>query len=132
MDFHPQNEHEEAGLAVLGDNHHHYEIGITCEAGNHVIFVRRNIGMLQAVVAQQPLNNGHVRLRVDADDAWYTFYYSTNSEEWLELARGETRYLSSESGAAIFTGTYFGMYATGNGQSCQTPADFDWFEYEIL
>jgi hypothetical protein len=24
---------------------------------------------------------------------------------------------------------YFGMYATGNGQKCTKPADFDWFEY---
>lgn len=27
------------------------------------------------------------------------------------------------------TGAYFGMYATGNGQKCTSPADFDWFEY---
>jgi hypothetical protein len=39
---------------------------------------------------------------------------------------------SSESGAAIFTGTYFGMYAAGNSQPCQTPADLDQFEYENL
>ncbi|HEU0292844.1 MAG TPA: glycoside hydrolase family 43 protein [Anaerolineales bacterium] len=132
MDFHPQSENEEAGLVVLGDNHHHYEIGITCQAANRVIFVRRKIGTLQAVVAQQPLPEGQILLRVDADEAWYTFRYAIDNKEWLELARGETRYLSSESGAAIFTGTYFGIYATGNGQPCQTPADFDWFEYEIM
>lgn len=132
MDFHPHEENEEAGLVVLGDNRHHYEIGITCQAGNRVIFVRRKIGTLQAIVAQQPLPEGPVLLRVDADEAWYTFRYATDNKEWLELARGETRYRSSESGAAIFTGTYFGLYATGNGQPCQTPADFDWLDDQIV
>ena len=28
-----------------------------------------------------------------------------------------------------FTGVYFGMYATGNGQKSTKSADFDWFEY---
>jgi xylan 1,4-beta-xylosidase len=28
-----------------------------------------------------------------------------------------------------FTGVFFGMYATGNGQPCDVPADFAWFEY---
>ena len=28
-----------------------------------------------------------------------------------------------------FTDVYFGMYATGKGKKCTTPADFDWFEY---
>jgi alpha-N-arabinofuranosidase len=132
MDFHPKEENEEAGLVVLGDNHHHYEIGITCQAGNRVIFVQRKVGTLQAVVAQQPLPEGQVQLRVDADEAWYTFRYAIDNERWLELARGESRYMSSESGAAIFTGTYFGMYATGNGRPCQAPADFDSFEYKIM
>jgi alpha-N-arabinofuranosidase len=132
IDFHPQNANEEAGLVVLGDNHHHYEIGITCLAGNRIIYVRRKIGTLQAVVAQQPLPAGQVLLRVDADEAWDSFRYAVDKEQWLELARAETRYLSSESGAALFTGTYFGMYATGNGQLCQTPADFDWFDYQIV
>jgi xylan 1,4-beta-xylosidase len=30
-----------------------------------------------------------------------------------------------------FTGVYFAMYATGNGKKSTTPADFDWFDYEV-
>ena len=29
-----------------------------------------------------------------------------------------------------FTGTYIGMYASGNGKSNVNPADFDWFDFE--
>ena len=51
------------------------------------------------------------------------------------LGSGLARLLSSElagpsDSASIFTGMYFGLYATGNGQPCQAPADFDWFKYK--
>jgi xylan 1,4-beta-xylosidase len=47
------------------------------------------------------------------------------------IAYGETRYLSTEV-AGGFTGVYFGLYATGNGQPSTTPAYFDYIEYAPL
>ena len=132
LDFTPQTDNEEAGLVALGDVRHHYEIGISLQRGERTVFVRRKIGTLQAVVAQKSIPDGIIRLRVTADEAWYTFSFASDDDEWQELGRGEVRYLCSEAGAAIFTGTYFGMYATGNGAASRSPADFDWFEYEIL
>ena len=132
LDFHLQDENEEAGLVALGDNKHHYEIGISLRSGERSVFVRRRIESLQAVVARHSIPDEQIQLRVDAEEAWYIFSYKTVDGEWIELARGETRYLSSEAGAAMFTGTYFGMYATGNGKPSPTPADFDWFDYEIM
>ncbi len=131
LDFAPQTENEEAGLVAWGDVRHHYEIGISLQRGERTVFVRRKIGTLQAIVAWQTIPDGNIRLRLTADEAWYNFSFAID-DEWTNLARGEVRYLCSEAGAAMFTGTYFGMYATGNGTPCQSPADFDWFEYEIL
>ncbi len=131
IDFTPQTENEEAGLVALGDAHHYYEIGINLQRGERTVFVRRKIGTLQTVVAQTFIPDGNIQLRITADETWYTFSFATNNE-WTDLARGEVRYLCSEAGAAMFTGTYFGMYATGNGKPCQSPADFDWFDYEVL
>jgi hypothetical protein len=34
--------------------------------------------------------------------------------------------------AGGFTGVYFGLYATGNGQPASAPAHFDWFDYVPL
>lgn len=131
LDFDPQTETEEAGLVALGDNRHHYEIGITLRDGKRVAFVRRRIGTLQTTVAQKSIPSGLVRLRITADETWYSFSFAVEDGVWQDLERGEVRYLCSESGAAMFTGTYFGLYATGNGSRCKSPADFDWFEYEI-
>jgi len=132
VDFNPLAENEEAGLVVLGDNHHHYEIGITLKAGERIAFVRRKIGTLQATVAQQPIPNGLVTLSIAAHETWYTFSCAIGDDPLTELAKGETRYLCTEAGAAVFTSTYFGVYATGSGKPCRTPADFDYFDVEIL
>ncbi len=130
LDFNPTSENEEAGLVILGDNRHHYEIGISRLSEERIIIVRRRIGTLQAVVAQQPIPDGLVRLSVTADEFWYTLSYAIGDQPLTELAQGEVRYLCTEAGAAMFTGVYFGMYATGNGQDCQVPADFEFFEIE--
>lgn len=132
IDFNPSAEDEEAGLVAVGDNRHHYEIGITRSEDGRMVFVRRRIGSLQAITAKQPIPDGLVTLSLKADESWYTFSYAVADNPPVELARGETRYLCTESGAAMFTGTYFGLYASGNGKPSQAPADFDWFNYEIL
>jgi alpha-N-arabinofuranosidase len=50
------------------------------------------------------------------------------------LGTGVTKNLSVENigfdYGMCFTGTYFGLYATGNGNVNSVPADFDWFVYD--
>ena len=59
----------------------------------------------------------------------YVFSFGPDTQNLRPLGSGETRYLSTEV-AGGFTGVYAAMYATGSGQPCQGPADFDWFDYE--
>jgi len=119
LEFHPQYEHEEAGLTILSNEKHHYEIAITLR--NHVrcVIVRRRIGDLVAIVAEHAIDDGPVEILIQL------------GQSSQQLAMGATRYLSSEV-AETFMGVYLGMYATGNGQSNSVPADFDWFEYSAI
>jgi alpha-N-arabinofuranosidase len=116
----------EAGLTVLMNERHHYEIFVQRIDGTRHVLVRRRIGSLVAIVAQEVISDGVVILRIQADQELYRFIYSVGTQEPRELTSGETRYLSTEV-AGGFTGVYFGMYVQGT-----TPADFDWFEYEPL
>lgn len=131
LDFSPQKMGEEAGLTVLMNETHHYEIGITYRDGTRAVFLRRRIGDLTAIVALEVINPGMVELRIQASSAAYTFSYQVDGEYEHTLMVCSTRYLSSEV-AGGFTGVYIGMYATGNGEAASTPADFDWFEYEPI
>jgi alpha-N-arabinofuranosidase len=129
LDFDPQDETSEAGLTTYMSHRHHYEIAITRHAGQKMVIVRRRIGSLQAVVAQQAIAPGPVTLHIHANKETYHFGFSSPETEIQWLAEGETRYLSTEV-ASGFTGVYFGMYAHHLGsQASSVPADFDWFNY---
>jgi xylan 1,4-beta-xylosidase len=128
LDFSPQREGEEAGLTVLMDEKHHYDIAVIKMGLEKKLIVRRTIGSLSAITAVELLGDGPVTLEISADPTNYYFAYSTGTNPVKVIDKGETRYLTSEV-AGGFTGVYFGMYATGNGCNCGVPADFHWFEY---
>ena len=131
LEFQPEAANEEAGLVVRMNEQHHYEVFSTRRDGQPSVVVRRRIGSLRAEVACQALPPGHgsrLVLAVDTDRSRYSFSYGRSETDLRPLADGETRYLSTEV-AGGFTGAYLAMYASGNGQPCQHPADFDWFDY---
>lgn len=130
LEFTATSENEEAGLVVRMNEQHHYEIFVTRRNGAPAIVVRRQIGSLRAEVACRTLPSVKSRLvlTIDATRSAYVFSYGFDETDRVQLAEGETRYLSTEV-AGGFTGVYFAMFATGNGSACADPADFDWFEY---
>lgn len=137
LEFSPADAGEEAGLTVIMNNTHHYEIALTLVDGpgaaERAIIVRRRIGDLQAVVAQHPYAGGTVLLRIEATRHEYAFSFAEapaagDEPAFQKLATGQCRYLSSET-AGGFTGVYVGLFATGNGKPCKDLADFDYLEY---
>ncbi len=131
LDFSPNQEGEEAGLTAWMDPRHHYDLFVRYEKGKRAVHVRRRIGSLFATVAQDSLPDGPVTLFIHANRLFYTFGYQTGTDQKRILASGETRYLSSEV-ASGFTGVYFGLYASGNGQASANLAFFEWFDYRVL
>jgi xylan 1,4-beta-xylosidase len=128
LHFSPERDGEEAGLTVLMNNCHHYEIALTRLNGERQIIVRRRIGDLSAIVERATIRTDMVELSIQAHADRYVFAYAPPGTPARELATGSTRYLSTEV-AGGFTGVYFGLYATGNRDGGAQPADFDWFEY---
>ncbi len=125
LDYQPDESDAEAGLTVIMNERHHYEISLRRIDGKRQVLVRRRIGSLVAVVAQAAVEDGVVLLHIQADHDQYRFFYSIATQEPQYLAAGETRYLSTEV-AGGFTGVYLGMYVQGT-----VPGYFDWFDYKI-
>jgi len=71
-----------------------------------------------------------VILSIAAQPLAYEFSVRPVAGEPICLGSAPTKDLSSEK-IGGFTGVYFGMYATGNGQESTVPADFAWFDYRI-
>jgi alpha-N-arabinofuranosidase len=129
LEFSPQSEKHEAGMVIRMNEGHHYEIFKTLRNGGPCLVVRRTIGTLSAETASVNFPDlSPVTLSIHADSDWYHIGY-IEGDNFVELDKAETRYLSTEV-ARGFTGVYFGMYATGNGENCSIPADFLWFDYE--
>ncbi|WP_138750872.1 glycoside hydrolase family 43 protein [Paenibacillus sinopodophylli] len=128
MDFEPVKDGEEAGLTAYMNEKAHYEIAVTRNRGTKTILFRRRIGSLWKVEREDTLNTDSVVLSIRANAITYSFSYTLDNGEEVAIGSGECFYLSSEV-AGGFTGVYFGMYATGNGEPCQTPALYDYFDY---
>jgi xylan 1,4-beta-xylosidase len=130
LEFSPTEEGEEAGLTVFMNNRFHYEIALGIREGVKKVFVRRRIGSLWKVEAEQEYEQAAIILSVQADAKNYSFAYGLPGGESITLGSGECSLLSTEV-AGGFTGVFFGLYATGNGKDSTPPANFDWFEYRM-
>jgi len=120
INFDPAKENEEAGLTTLMNESHHYEIAITRRDGQRSVIFRQRIGpLLQAELACEAIADGPVTLLVAASALTYHFKYAVADGRSRELGTGTVHHLSTEV-AGGFTGVYFGMYATGNGERSTT------------
>jgi xylan 1,4-beta-xylosidase len=137
--FNPRQANEEAGLAIRGNEKNRFEIGVGLYLGERVVVYRavRNGKAYHEVRFAAP-GTDDIILSLAAQPLEYTFSYQlaggmeqivTSADRPAGVARPQE--LSSER-IGGFTGVYLGMYATGNGEPCSVPADFDWFDYTPL
>jgi alpha-N-arabinofuranosidase len=128
LDFEPERVGDEAGLTVRMNETHHYELALVAEPTGRSLILRRTIGDLSAVTARLRAPGRHLEIGVRGDQERYTFYFSTEHGGDLVVGTGAARHLSTEV-AGGFTGVYIGLYASGNGASCDAPAFFSRFGY---
>jgi alpha-N-arabinofuranosidase len=119
----PDQAGDESGITAFMNASHHYELALVRRDGSRRAIVRRRIGSLQAIVADEPCPEGPVELAIHAEPERYRF-----ALDGRMLADGETRYLATEV-AGGFTGVYLAMYATGNGRRASGATVIDWCEY---
>ncbi len=101
---------------------------VTQSEGERYIVVNLQFGQVTYQSEKVPLDPGPVNLQITGDTTTFTFSYSQNGDEFRDIETIESKFMSSET-VGWFTGTYAGLYATGNGTVSESNADFDWFEY---
>ena len=84
------------------------------------------------VLQRAPLEqyDGEITLRVLSRDGNYSFSYSLDEGETFDkfATIGAQHILAHGS----YTGAYFGLYATSNGEPTSAYADFDWARYKVF
>ena len=129
IEFDPANENEEAGIVLL-NNGTHFDLLIKRSNGSRVLVTRLQFGSITYESDEVVLASGPVNLRIEGARSVFRFSYAQGDNDYQEIQEVNARYLSSET-IGGFTGTYVGLYATGNGQPSVANADYDWFEYLV-
>lgn len=131
LDFNPVSNNEEAGITLFMNRKNHHDLVVRGAGKTREIVLGFHLGEIHDVHARQRLGPGPVRLRVSSDLGFYYFSYAEAAGAWHTLGKVEAKYLATDI-ASGFTGVFVAMFATGNGKSSQSPADFDWFEYKHI
>jgi alpha-N-arabinofuranosidase len=71
-------------------------------------------------------------LKVEAHEQTYSFYATSEPDQWQPIAEDVDGRILSTPVAGGFVGAVIAMYASSNGQASDNVADFDWFEYTGL
>ena len=123
--FTPASPAEAAGLVVLQNDAFQLRL---LRHGPRLTLVRRVAGRdeeLAAVAAEDDV----VRLAFDIRGQDFQACYAGGSDPWRPLGEPVDGRLLANPGAGDFTGAYFGLYATSNGEPSTSQAEFRWFEY---
>jgi alpha-N-arabinofuranosidase len=130
LEFNTSADNEEAGITLLQNNTHHYELLIKKTGEQHVVQLRISVGSLFYIAAEKTIASNKVKLKIDGSPFQYSFSYSeSNSNQYHELGKMDTRYLSTEV-AGGFTGVMIGLYVSSNGKPSTAKAYYDWFDYK--
>lgn len=127
--FTPTTPNEEAGLLVRADDANHYDFVITTRGGKRVALLRQFLQNKEAGLNCAEIGDGAAILRIGGTDREYTFWVQEEGKTAVRVGSAATKHISTEM-ITGFTGTFIGMYASGNGQPNTHPADFDWFDFE--
>lgn len=132
LEFDPQHTNEEAGLIIFISNEFYYKVvKKVVDQRPYLYFEKRAEDFFQTV-AKVELDNRQLYLKVVADAEKYEFYYGYSEDTLQLIGSASTRFLACEVVARCFTGTYIGIYASGNGVKSTVPAFFDYFELKQI
>lgn len=127
MDFAPQNENEEASLIVFLSNAFYFKLVKKKNDGKSVLILEKRADDFRQTVSCVDIEEVPVFLHIEADRLQYRFYYGYDKNEKRYLGSASARFLSCELAGRCFTGTFVGLYASGNGHRSKQPAHFDYF-----
>jgi xylan 1,4-beta-xylosidase len=137
LSFQTKKENEKAGLIIFQNEEHYYYLCRSVnKAGEQIIELFKGAGNekkgeLPESLASAPLTGDttEINLKIQFDKAEYSFYYSTQKDNWKLLKdKVEGRFLSTAT-AKGFVGSVFGLYATSSGSASKNKAYYSSFEY---
>lgn len=106
------SENQKSGMTVFYNSDYHYEIYLTRQNGKIFVCLAKRIADLEAVTEKREVTfDGKIEFRVIAGTDFYRFSFRCGGE-WMELGKGITAALSTESTHTMtFTGNFIGLFS---------------------
>ena len=128
LDLSHLTEGMQAGITAYAAPLNHYDV--VAEKRNGTIYIKSNVRLGQTSHSEKdfPLNGTRAYLRITSDKDYYYLQASSDGTNFIELAKMEYRFLSTET-IGGFTGVMLGLFAQSNSKT-NGYVDIDWFEYK--
>ena len=122
------SESMQAGITAYAAPLNHYDV--VAEKRNGQIIIKSNVRLGQTGHSEKEfaLSGTRVYLRITSDKDFYYLQASSDGKNFVELAKMEYRFLSTET-IGGFTGVMLGLFAQCGNETGAGYADVDWFEY---
>ena len=111
LDFTPRGDKEIAGIALLQKEDYNIVLGKTMLNGKLAVTLTR-AEKNKALIASAFIKPGTLRLKVEAHDRYYDFYYAEEGGTWQLLAQGVDASNLSTQKSGGFIGACIGLYAS--------------------
>lgn len=111
IDFAPERDGDEVGMAVYLSNEFFYNICKRRENGTNYILVEKRAYDFEQRIFKQEVGEGKVSFKIRAEREKYHFYYAREEQEYMTAGSVATRFLSCEIAGKCFTGVLTGVYA---------------------
>ena len=122
------SESMQAGITAYAAPLNHYDV--VAEKRNGQIIIKSNVRLGQTGHSEKEfaLSGTRAYLRITSDKDFYYLQASSDGKNFVELAKMEYRFLSTET-IGGFTGVMLGLFAQCDNETGAGYADVDWFEY---
>ncbi len=113
LSFKPASENDLAGIACVQSEKFNYVFGITKKEKDYYLLLERTEKGQSRILASVPIDiKNPVQLQVKADGDVYTFNYSVNGTDFVNVGGNVSGDILSTNVAGGFTGSLIGLYAT--------------------
>lgn len=118
----------QTGITAYAAPLNHYDV--VAEKRNGQIIIKSNVRLGQTSHSEKEfaLSGTRAYLRITSDKDFYYLQASSDGKNFVELAKMEYRFLSTET-IGGFTGVMLGLFTQSDNETGAGYADVDWFEY---
>ena len=117
MEYKPQNNGDEAGMAIYLTPQNIYRICKKREDGKNYIIVLKQADDFKQEIYRAEVSEGRLQFRIEADKQKYSFSYSVNGVDFISAGEASAKFLTTEVADRCFTGTVIGVYAEADSET---------------